>query len=236
MADKQIIVLANSTKHYPMRCVAGRELLLDTPVVPRFGAWVRPVSTHDEGALNDRERLLPNRTEPVPLDIVEISLSKPEGNPLQPENWHIQQAAPWRKISTFNAETLRALVEEPTQLWWDPSKKSDRAGADFLRTLPALQSLYLIRPEGFQFQVRSRVWDGYAKKQLRGQFSYQGRYYDLAVTDPLIGGKYFPDFPRTPEGIIQPADSRKILLCVSLTPPFEGQHYKVVASVFELTT
>lgn len=97
-----------------------------------------------------------------------------------------------------------------------------------------MQSLYLIRPESFHFQIRARVWEGYAKKQQRGLFTHRGRHYDFALTDPLIGKKYFPDFPRTPEGHIQPADARRILLCVSLTPPFHDLHYKVIATVFEL--
>lgn len=52
---------------------------------------------------------------------------------------------------------------------------------------------------------------------------------------PLIGQKYFPYYPRTAEGDIQPSDPRKILLCVSLTPPFHDLHYKVIATVFELS-
>lgn len=234
MTIKRLLVLANSTKHHPMRCVAGRELLSDAVAGRQFGGWVRPVSAHDEGALSDRERLLPDRAEASPLDVVEVSLSAPEGNPLQPENWFLEPTSAWRRISLLHSEVLRDLLEEPPHLWFDPSKKSDRAGADFLGSLPALRSLYLIRPLGFQFEIRSRNWDGYAKKQVRGRFSYRGRYYNLPVTDPLIGKKYFPDYPRTPEGSIQPEVERDVLLCISLTPPFNGLHYKVVATVFEL--
>ncbi len=153
---------------------------------------------------------------------------------LQPENWRIQPGAKWTKESTFSASMLPSLVEEPASLWLDPSQKSDRASAHLLQQLPNFQSLYLIRPASFQFQVRSRVWDGYAKKQQRGLFAYQGKHYDLALTDPLIGRKYFPDFPQTQEGLIQPEDPRRILLCVSLTPPFHDLHFKVIATVFEL--
>jgi len=129
---------------------------------------------------------------------------------------------------------LLPLVEEPEGLWLDPGQKNDRASGAFLQRLANLQSLYLIRPEAFHFQIRSKVWDGYGKKQQRGLFTYRERHYDFALTDPLIGRKYFPDYPRTPEGYIQPADPRRILLCVSLTPPFNDLHYKVIATVFEL--
>lgn len=134
----------------------------------------------------------------------------------------------------MEATVLPTLVEQPENLWFDPAQKSDRASAPELQRLANFQSLYLIRPERFYFQVRSRVWDGYAKKQQRGIFNYRGKHYDFALTDPLIGRKYFPDYPRTADGDIQPADSSRILLCVSLTPPFHDLHYKVIATVFEL--
>lgn len=233
MITKRILVLANSTKHYPKSCVAGRELTNEGGKTRRDG-WVRPVSNHDEGALDFVERRLPGAVDPRPLDVVQIPLSTQENNPLQPENWLIEPGHAWAKESSSDSQVLAALVEQPENLWFDPTQKSDRASAPVLQNLPNLQSLYLIRPEGFHFQIRSRVWDGYPKKQQRGIFNYRGKHYDFALTDPLIGGKYLPDYPRTSDGNIQPADSSRILLCVSLTPPFHDLHYKVIATVFEL--
>jgi len=233
MITKRILVLANSTKHHPKSCVAGRELI-DEGGKTRWGGWVRPVSDQDEGALDFAERRLSGAVDPKPLDVVQIPLSAQENNPLQPENWLIEPGHAWVKESATEAAVLPALVEQPENLWFDPVQKSDRASAPELQRLANFQSLYLIRPEGFHFQIRSRVWEGYAKKQQRGIFSYRGKYYDFALTDPLIGRKYFPDYPRTPDGNIQPADSSRILLCVSLTPPFHDLHYKVIATVFEL--
>ena len=163
-----------------------------------------------------------------------LPLTAPQNNPLQPENWLIEPGQAWVKESVMEPGTVSTLAEQPQSLWFDPSQKSDRAGAATLQRLVELQSLYLIRPDAFHFQIRSKVWDGYAKKQQRGIFSYRGKHYDFALTDPLIGRKYFPDYPRTPEGDIQPADPSRLLLCVSLTPPFHDLHYKVIATVFEL--
>ena len=234
MTIKRILVLANSTKHHPKSCVAGRELIDEGNGKTRWGGWIRPVSNHDEGALDFAERRLTDAKDPNPLDIIQLSLSTPENNPLQPENWLIQPGQVWAKDSSYDARSLLPLVEEPESLWFDSSQKSDRAGAPVLQRSQNLQSLYLIRPEAFQFQIRSKVWDGYAKKQRRGRFNYKGRHYDFALTDPLIGQKYFPDYPRTQECVIQPKYPHRILLCVSLTPPFLDLHYKVVATVFEL--
>ena len=234
MTIKRILVLANSTKHHPKSCVAGRELIDEGGGKTRWGGWIRPVSNHDEGALDFTERRLKDGNDPKPQEVIQVALSLPESNSLQPENWLIQPGQAWIKESTSDAKALSSLVEEPESLWLDPAQKSDRASASVLQRLQNFQSLYLIRPEAFHFQIRSRVWDGYAKKQQRGLFSYRGRHYDFALTDPVIGRKYFPDYPRTPEGNIQPTDPRRVLLCVSLTPPFLELHYKVIATVFEL--
>lgn len=234
MITKRVLVLANSTKHHPKSCVAGRELLGDGSGETKWGGWIRPVSNHDEGALDFVERRFADAKDPKPLDVVQLALSAPENNPLQPENWLIQPGQVWTKESVLESRVLLGLVEQPESLWLDPGQKSDRATASVLQHLQNFQSLYLIRPEGFYFQVRSRVWDGYTKKQQRGIFTYRGRHYDFTLTDPLIGHKYFPDYPRTQEGDIQPADSSRILICVSLTPPFHDLHYKVIATVFEL--
>ncbi|HWW00380.1 MAG TPA: hypothetical protein VNZ64_11835 [Candidatus Acidoferrum sp.] len=234
MITKSILVLANSTKHHPKSCVAGRELIDEGGGKTRWGGWVRPVSNHDEGALDFAERRLSGATDPKPLDVIQLALTAPENNPLQPENWLIESRQAWAKESVMEAGVISTLAEQPEGLWFDPSQKSDRASAAVLQRPPDLQSLYLIRPDGFHFQIRSRVWDGYAKKQQRGIFTYRGRHYDFALTDPLIGRKCFPDYPRTPEGNIQAVDSKRIPLCVSLTPPFHDLHYKVIATVFEL--
>ncbi|MGD1088181.1 MAG: hypothetical protein ABR955_05595 [Verrucomicrobiota bacterium] len=234
MTIKRILVLANSTKHHPKSCVAGRELIDEEGGKIRWGGWVRPVSSHDEGALDFVERRLSGGADPKPLDVIQLPLFEQTSNPLQPENWLIQVDQPWFKESSLQSQVLSSLIEEPDSLWLDTSQKSDRVSATVLLQLPNLQSLYLIRPETFYFQIRSRVWDGYAKKQQRGLFTYRGRHYDFALTDPVIGQKYFPDYPRTQEGIIEPKDPRQIFLCVSLTPPFHELHYKVIATVFEL--
>ncbi len=234
MTTKRILILANSTKHYPKSCVAGRELIDEGVGKTRWGGWIRPVSNHDEGALDFGERRVAGGADPKPLDVVQVPLTASENNPLQPENWQIQTGQPWIKQATHDILSLTSLVEAPESLWFDSTQKSDRASAAVLQQLSGFQSLYLIRPEAFQIQIRSRVWEGYATKQQRGLFTYRGKHYDLALTDPLIGRKYFPDYPQTQEGIIQPDDPRRILLCVSLTPPFHALHYKVIATVFEV--
>jgi hypothetical protein len=72
MISKRILVLANSTKHHPMRCVAGRELIAEETGKSPWGSWIRPVSNHDEGALDVSERRLEQAADPKPLDVVHL--------------------------------------------------------------------------------------------------------------------------------------------------------------------
>jgi hypothetical protein len=236
MITKRMLVLANSTKHYPQTCIAGRELLEGSGTPEIWGPWIRPVSNHDEGALNFGERRLANGTDPRPLDLIQIPLSAPEKNPLQPENWLLQPGDSWKKESSLAARDLLPLIAEPASLWLDPYGRSDRASPTFLQSSPIRQSLYLIRPDSLEFEVRSKTWDGLTKKQLRGVFNYRRCRYELNLTDPVVRRKYFPDFRRATEGFFAPNAPRNILLCISLTPPYEkdGLHYKVIATVFEL--
>lgn len=71
---KQIIVLANSIKHWPGVCIAGREILSDDDGY-ELGNWIRPVSEHGEGELAPSECLLTNRRAPRVLDFVEVPLN-----------------------------------------------------------------------------------------------------------------------------------------------------------------
>ena len=133
MITKRILVLANSAKHHPRSCVAGRELIDEGGGKTRWGGWIRPVSNHDEGALDFVERRLADAKDPKPLDIIRLSLFAPENNSLQPENWLIQPGQVWLKDSSCDTQALLPMVEDPESLWFDPSQKSDRASALFSR-------------------------------------------------------------------------------------------------------
>ncbi|MGM0489282.1 MAG: dual OB domain-containing protein [Planctomycetota bacterium] len=93
MPSKTLLVLANSFKHVPSRCVAGREVL-DEGDEYSLDGWVRPVSNHGEGELSFRERSVGNREVRI-FDFVTIPLAKPVNDPTQPENWLIRKAANW---------------------------------------------------------------------------------------------------------------------------------------------
>jgi hypothetical protein len=55
---KRIVVLANSVKHDPGRCIAGREII-QADAGSRPGSWVRPVSSIGEGELHPHHLRVP---------------------------------------------------------------------------------------------------------------------------------------------------------------------------------
>jgi hypothetical protein len=237
MTIKRILVLANSTKHHPRSCVAGRELIDEGGGKTRWAGWIRPVSNHDEGALDFGERRLTTGTDPKPLDIVQICFRAHDNNPLQPENWLIEPGLAWAKNASVAVQDLLPLLEEPQDLWLQAGQQNDRVHQSFLRQLPQVRSLYLIKPDQFVFEVRSKTWDNETTKKIRAGFRYRKQYYSLALEDPLIKRKYFPDFSKTVDG--DTPINKAVLLCVSLPQEFKefkepGFHFKVVATVFEL--
>ncbi|MGD0059846.1 MAG: hypothetical protein ABSD58_10550 [Verrucomicrobiia bacterium] len=231
---KRVFILANSIKHSPMRCIAGREVIQNEKGETRCGGWIRPVTDHDEGALRLDECCYSNGSSPKPLDVADISLGIPENDRIQPENWFIQSNQRWIKASECDVSAAAPLAEQPGNVWLESGQKTDRVSPDFLSRMEPRQSLYLIRPDSLHLQIETKNWGGKFKKRVRGVFRFNGQTYDLGVTDPLIEQKYCPNYRNAPDGIIHLKQDDQNLVCVSLTPLFQGLHYKVIAAILEL--
>ena len=231
---KRVFILANSIKHNPMRCIAGREVIQNEKGETQWGVWVRPVTDHNEGALRLDECCYLAGSNPKPLDVADIPLGAPENDQIQPENWFIQPNQQWTKADRWDVSVAAQLAEQPSNLWLETGHKTDRVSPDFLGRIARRQSLSLIRPDSLHLQIETKSWEGKSKKRVRGIFRYKGQTYDLGVTDPLIEQKYCPDYRNTPDGIIRLEHDDQNLLCVSLTPLFQGLHYKVIAAILEL--
>lgn len=231
MPAKKLFILANSIKKQH-RCVAGREVISSTDGKYHWGGWIRPVSTHDEGAISIQECRLQDNCIPDPLDVIDIPCTNCENDPTQPENWQIQGGSSWNKITKWSLQDAAKLLEFPDNLWLQPGEKQDRATSNYLITLQEHQSLYLIKPENFKFLIETKHWNG--RKRVRGVFNYNGQYYNFSMTDPLISQKYFPSIANFSDGFIDIENPDDCFICVSLTPEFKGCHYKIITTVFEI--
>lgn len=223
MPKVQFICLANSRKMQG-RCVAG--LRTDG------SGWFRPVSALADGTLSYSNCILDDGNEAALLDVVEVDVVRPRPEPHQPENWELAPAT-WhvvQRIAPANAYAgLRtALVPGPALL----GGPGDRvAHAPFLVT-PAAASLSIVEPSSVQWEITTSLR---GNRQTRCWFVLGGANYNLSVTDLKIeralSGHAQGVHPRDAAGI--PPQAR-VLLTISLSEPFNGDCYKLVAAVLAL--
>jgi hypothetical protein len=225
MGLDRIVCLANSYKH-DHRCVAG--ISLDTK------QWVRLVGRQVPGCLTLKETCYPDGREAALLDVFEAELGEKCGSNCHPEDVYVTEK-PWQPIRRFeearDARFLAAYVNKgPSVL----QGYGDRIYGRKIEGTPVEKSIELIRPENLWWWIREEN----AKRKNRAIFragNVVRACYDLAVTDPA----WLEKLHSLPAGIYPHAHffggkPIKTLLTVSLSEPFEGFHYKLVAGVVNL--
>ncbi len=239
MSDPQrLLILANSVKKGG-RCVAGRVLEHVFPL--RLGPWIRPVSAGEDGTLDLRRHLRTTCGEPLQvLDDAEVSLAESRPGTGQPENWLLEPDPVWNRLGHIPEHRALAnhLREEPDSIWFDRAGgRSDRVrpGAPVLRELD--RSLIIVEPEGLGFRLERWHYPEYGQShqpRATACFEYRDHRYELRVTDDRYTHEHFDGHYPVDDGPdnakVIPA-SEPLLLCVSLTEPYKGHHYKVVATI-----
>lgn len=219
--SKRFVVLAHSIKYAPGRCIAGREISTTTDggIVP--GSWIRPVSKHGKGELLPDHYRLESKGFAQMLDIVEVPFRAVQNDATQPENWFIDTSSRWSRVGSLPLDELEHFVETPPNLWLQLNCPTDRVSAEYLAKVPPKQSLYFLRlPESVVRPTESR------KPGFRLHFTYNGIAFRLKITDPLAIGLYTEQMIGRTELRLRDAT-----VCISLGSPFEGYHYKLVASI-----
>lgn len=229
MAEKRLLILANSLKK-SARCVAGREVIQDGGRA-RLGSWIRPVSGSGEGELLPRHYALQQGGSASVLDMVDIPLKRQQSDPGQPENWLIDDSTQWSKVRSVPVAKVAGLAENPSDLWLESGVNTDRISPEAQIVRSHQSSIVLIQPQNLEVR-KGREFN---KWKTRASFDYLGTSFALSVTDPMFLDRHFatnPDAGGPREWM--PCSGEDALLCISLTPPFNGFHYKVVATVFVL--
>lgn len=238
MPTKTILVLANSVKKSPGRCIAGREADLSVKPI-KVGRWLRPVSPTSEAQEGE---LIPSRHcsldgggTPSVLDIVEVPLLGPRSDPGQPENWEVVSGARWRRVQRVSAANLGTLAETPADLWLDGGSRTDRISVQAQLAKPSSPSLVLIRPRQFRVKMWTEFnpFKGYDQHKTRGTFTYSGVEYSFSITDDHFTSAHCPKHDGKAHDFAPPFGD-DCLLCVSLGAPFDGYHYKLIATVIPL--
>jgi hypothetical protein len=212
---KRMLMLANSIKHAPGRCIAGRELIPQSNGPSRLGPWIRPISTDgNEGTLNPHHCSVNEGGSVRVLVVYDVPLLAHADDSTQPENWIVDSSTVWTKVGSFPRARLREAWESPQGLWDEPDTKTDRISTAHLRNHLPGQSICVVPLNDAVVHA-----DPYKQGRHRLQFDYQGIRYDLGITDPLL--------PQDATG-----NQLALAACISLTPPFRGDHYKLVATMF----
>ena len=222
MGLDRILCLANSYKH-DHRCVAGINLTTKK--------WVRLVGQKVPGCLTRQEASYQDGKEAALLDVFEAELGEKCGSNCHPEDVRVT-GEPWRLVRRFDeprdAKFLAAYVSKGPAIL---QGYGDRVYGRKIEESPVEKSLEVIHPENLWWWIREEN----GKRKNRAVFrngSIARACYDLALTDP----GWLEKMRSLPAGIYPHAQllggkPSKTFLTISLSEPFEGFHYKLVAGV-----
>jgi hypothetical protein len=236
MTAKMIVVMANSVKKSG-RCLAGREIILSGKEWS-VGNWIRPVTSQDGDEVSVYTLRQALGREPQLLEIIEIPLDAPAPQPDQPENWIISRTGVRKSHGNVKFDDLHRLLDHPDNLWGSHMRYVE---AGFPQRMAQPASLYPIQPEQIE---PLRVWtegtvDGqgrpYDRHRRRVSLRYHGLFHELDITDPQLQDRYYPKLPAKHKASLTIAlrDPRHTAVCVSLTPVWQGRHYKLAAAFIE---
>ena len=225
MQTKTIVILANSVKKSG-RCLAGKEVSRSGDTW-EIGRWIRPVGTEEGSEISEYSMKLALGHDPELLEIVEIPFERTAPLPDQPENWLIQKPSKdaWKSLGKMKWRDLPALVDEPKELWTDPSTTLRRDKDGFPRKMAKTASLYLIKPDKIE---SIRVWSennnfsgaAYPVKKKRVlTIRYADVLHECDIDDPVFSNKYYAKFPSVNQANLEInlAKPKDTFVCVSLT-------------------
>jgi hypothetical protein len=221
VAILDLVCLANSQKHGG-RCVAG---------ITTAGSWVRPVSSELDGTLSPRDYTLGDGSEPALLDVIRLEASH-SPKPHQPENWQIS-GAQWQRLGRLGSQEARRWLHQVAipgpQLLGSPA---DRFNYTDLVEHPIHSSLCVVEPAEARWHITSNFK---GMRQIRANFKLAGEPYNLPVSDPHWAGLLSRfDFGYYSNSDVSIARSQAVFLTVSLTEPFNGSCFKLIAAVVVL--
>ncbi len=215
--QKQLICLANSRK-YSGYCVAGKEFSEN-----RIGRWIRPVSNRDLGVLLINDMILENGEIPKMLDIITVSLIKPDSHSYQTENYVTDTTQAWVKTGEVPISDLPKLCDNADVLWLNRYHShhgfNDRIPEEMADEILS-SSLLFIKPENAFIRISEELYN----KKIRAVFHFNGISYCLVITDPAIEARYLREN-------VGEYSLGNVFFTVSLSEPYNGYCYKLVAGI-----
>jgi len=201
---KTIVVFANSIKHHK-HCVAGKCV--------QTKQWIRPVSDVSGTELTNEQATYTNKYGQYivkPMQKIEMNFQSHAPIPHQPDNYLIDNSK-WQQRFKIEESDLGQYLDKPESLWGSCNFILYNQIAS--REVVISQSLYLIQTENLILYKPE-------ENKRRAKFNYNDIQYDFPVTDPNF------------DKITSEGKSTSGILCISLGEEFNGNCYKIVATVF----
>jgi hypothetical protein len=244
MAERKIIlVLANSIRVDGNRCVAGKELH-PKGTDYEMGGWIRlSESSTKGGAVSSRTTMIEGQGMIQPLDIIEVAVTSNCNDPDHPEDWWLQPQQPWQYVERSHRDSLPRAADPIASLWAD-SSGNNTVNAGYVQKMGKnAATLALIKaPAKWEFEYWKEFVPDFnnpgqmkEKRHRNLSFIFGGRYHAFSVTDPEFMARHNIwtqmelNRPKT-LAVTRPEDT---FFCLSLTPEFNGKHYKICATIFE---
>ncbi|NEJ82471.1 hypothetical protein GR268_38675 [Rhizobium leguminosarum] len=200
---------------------------------PQKGAWIRPVSERSTAELSELDRRFENGEHPSVGDIIRVPMKAASPHKYQTENHQIDDKFYWRRIAPSDPTKLAQWIDKKSGPLWENHSSSTSGLNDRVDEGRAAASvaafggslcLLQVNDLGIHVAVEGAAFNN-AKRKVRGDFSYDGHRYRMAITDPKIEAEY-----------LAKGDGEyhigKSLVCISLGDEYKGHAYKLIASVF----
>jgi hypothetical protein len=193
-----------------------------------LGGWIRPVSARENAELSEEDRRFEDGRDPRVLDIVVIPMVEPRPHAFQTENHLIDDSYYWELQGQATWEQARAAVDGGGRPLWSNAASSYNGEHDRVAEAaadPAEGSLRLIEVNDLQVCVAVEGAEfGNGKRKVRGRFTHGGVQHYLSITDPPVERQNL----QGQNGVFEVG---RALLCISLSEPFNGWAYKLIAAV-----
>ncbi len=194
--------------------------------------WVRPISTRPNGEIPFQDGVF-DLIRPALLETVSFEYEEGPHDPAQPENVLLKDGT---YESTGSIEAGAAydflkpyLASGPGVLGDCEPDISEDIAVEGLES-----SLCLVEPDEITFLCEPPFKPGKERK-ARAIFGLGSCGYDMGVTDgivaPRVREQSYGSYSTSDLGLGEPA---RTFLTVSMTTPFRGSHWKLVAAVFLL--
>lgn len=219
-AYKDLILLTKSKKHSNY-CVAGFDY--------NTKEWVR-IITSDEvihNAVRPVDICYEDGKEAQLFDIIRVQIKGKDNNVLQPENYILDEEYYIQKLGVFNKRDILSLCEDKDCVFFGNSERVTHEDLVKEHT-NEIYSLLLIKVDYFIVTVKD-----YQKETLKANFKYKGNWYNnFSITDIEFTNRYYDEILVSDQGRMK---FYNIPIVVSLGELYNQSHYKLIASIVELS-